>query len=179
VEQSADTSNRPTPRKGESRVLPGERPDPSQVGQEAALPPVAAPPVSDWRAESEYMAPELAKSLLVPDADARLPLRLVPRNGRLVFMIDGHARIVSATHPSLTKYGIFAGNVMGTNHRRTAAQQGDFSPGSPLVLKREPNNQHDVTAVAALAKVHRASLAMSTRARPRGWPSFWSPERWW
>jgi hypothetical protein len=101
VEQSADTSNRPTPRKGESRVLPGERPDPSQVGQEAALPPVAAPPVSDWRAESEYMAPELAKSLLVPDADARLPLRLVPRNGRLVFMIDGHARIVSATHPSL------------------------------------------------------------------------------
>jgi hypothetical protein len=76
VEQSTDTSNRPTtPRKGGSRVLPGERPGPSQVGQEAALPPVAAPPVSGWRAESEYLAPELAKSLLVPDADGRLPLR--------------------------------------------------------------------------------------------------------
>jgi hypothetical protein len=46
-------------------------------------------------------------------------------------MIDGHTRIVSATHPSLTKYGIFAGNVRGTHHRRTAVQQGDFPPGPP------------------------------------------------
>jgi hypothetical protein len=129
---------------------PSEPPVPFPVRQEEEPAPVA--PGADWRATSDYMAPELAKSLLIPGPDGRLPVRLVPRKGQLVFVIDGHKQIVSTTHPSLTKHGIFAGNVMGTNYHRTAAKQGHFAPGSPVVLKREPGNKHDVNAVAVMAK---------------------------
>jgi hypothetical protein len=49
-------------------------------------------------------------------------------------MIDGHKQIVSATHPSLTKHGIFAGNVMGTNYHKTA-QAGALLPRQPYCLE--------------------------------------------
>lgn len=68
------------------------------------------------------------------------------------FAIDGHKQIVSTTHPSLTKHGIFSGNVMGTNYHRTEAKQGNFVPGSPILLKREPGNKHDANAVVVLSK---------------------------
>jgi len=121
-------------------------------GTVAPVATATAEPREDWRATSDYMSPDEAKALIVPDAAGLVPVRLVPRRGELVFMVDGHDRIVSHTHPSLTKYGIFAGTVRGTNYHKAAARSGDFAPGSPVDLRREPDNEHDPNAVAVSAQ---------------------------
>lgn len=37
--------------------------------------------------------------------------------------------------------------LVGTSHRGTREHVAAMKPGSPLLLRREPNNQHDVNAV--------------------------------
>ena len=66
-------------------------------------------------------------------------------------MVTDDGQIVNPHSTQLYKAGIFSFGIRGTSYYVDAVTQGDFSPGTPLRLEREPNNPHDPNAVAIYA----------------------------
>lgn len=72
---------------------------------------------------------------------------------------DSTGLLVGPTDRRLAPAGIHASNLRGESYHKTACRRGDFSPGTPVRLKREPDNKHDPFAVAITADTDNAPVA--------------------
>ena len=72
---------------------------------------------------------------------------------------DATGLLVGPTDRRLAPAGIYVSNLRGESYHKTACRRGDFSPGTAVRLKREPNNPHDTFAVAVTADDDGAPVA--------------------
>jgi HIRAN domain-containing protein len=79
----------------------------------------------DWQADSESGA---------------------PLDGRGFVLLDG-GRSLAWTSPRLAESGVEVLKVAGTSYRLEELQDPGFAPGSPVVLRPEPDNPHDPNAI--------------------------------
>ncbi|QOR69129.1 HIRAN domain-containing protein [Ruania alkalisoli] len=103
---------------------------------------------------SEYVPREEEETLLRLDANGLPNLRLVRARDRLVLEAPGR-RWVNPSSPNLRRIGITVFRVRGVSHHEAAVRTGRFTPGSPVRLVREPDNEHDPSAVAVYAEKAR------------------------
>jgi HIRAN domain len=75
-------------------------------------------------------------------------LHLVDHYSGLRLAEDDTGLLVGPTDTRLPALGIWVDNLRGTAYRSAAAKAGDFRPGVPVRLVREPDNPHDEWAVA-------------------------------
>ena len=71
------------------------------------------------------------------------------------------------TDEDLDGAGVHVLRVAGTSHRGAALQADGFAPGEPVILWPEPDNPHDVFALAVLdlARARQAGYVPATRSR--------------
>lgn len=130
------------------------------LGRAAPTPPPA--PVSDTRVEavpdaghheSWYVkASEMPKDRYLAAAGAMPPLHLVPYDGFLQLCEDETGLLVGPGNRAATHAGIYVVNLRGVGHHQPACRAGDFSPGAPVRLVREPENEYDPNAVGVQAQ---------------------------
>lgn len=75
--------------------------------------------------------------------------------GRGYVLRDGE-RSLSWTSPALTEAGIEVVKVAGTSYRLDDLQDSGFAPGSPLLLRPEPDNPHDRNAIGVWSQTGSA-----------------------
>ena len=86
------------------------------------------------------------------------PLHLIAYQDGLRLCEDSTGLLVSPNDRRLPHLGIFVVNVRGEAYYKTACKAGDFSPGVPVRLRREPNNPYDANAVAITADLDGAPV---------------------
>lgn len=74
----------------------------------------------------------------------------------LRFCHDGTGRLTTATDTRLRAVGLWAIELRGLSHYRRAVKAGDFTPGRPVKLIRQPSNEFDPNAIAVAAEGSRA-----------------------
>ena len=91
-----------------------------------------------------------------PDASGFPPLHLIDyrdsggiRNLRLCE--DSTGLLVGPTDRRLFRVGVYSYNLRGEHYATAACRKGDFRPGTPVRLVRQPDNKHDPFAVAITA----------------------------
>lgn len=82
-----------------------------------------------------------------------VPLRLIQYrdgSGEQVMRLceDSTGLLVGPSDRRLAKVGVYVSQLRGEAHHVSGCRAGDFEPGSPVVLRREPDNPHDPNAVA-------------------------------
>jgi hypothetical protein len=94
-----------------------------------------------------YVPPASAKRQLVAGADGRPPLRLVPSNNGLDLALpDGE--LVDYKILALRHFQIFAFRLVGMGFYEDPNEPFKFRNGQRVQAVREPDNEHDVNAVA-------------------------------
>ncbi|MBG6239890.1 hypothetical protein IWX78_002880 [Mycetocola sp. CAN_C7] len=83
------------------------------------------------------------------------PLHLVKTGEEYWLAEDTTGLLVNVANTTLRKMGLWTFKIRGLNHHTAAARAGNFSPGSRVLLVREPDNEHDSNAVA----VHAANVS--------------------
>ncbi|WP_446666807.1 HIRAN domain-containing protein [Flexivirga sp. B27] len=81
----------------------------------------------------------------------------------LRFCHDGTGRLTTATDTRLRKVGLWAIELRGLSHYQRANKAGDFSPGQPVRLMRQPSNEFDPNAIAVAAEGSRAVVGFFNR----------------
>lgn len=99
---------------------------------------------------SEYLPREQEVGVIGEDEDGRVNLRLEPVRDLLVLTAPGGEWIYPFS-PTLCRFGITVFKLRGASHYEAAVKAGDFSPGTPVRLVREPDNEHDPNAIAVYA----------------------------
>jgi len=115
------------------------------------------PPASTERAvfhHSDFMSREREAEVLALGLDGMPTGRLVARKDRLVIVPDDAApgEVVNPRSTRTHSLGIYAFSIAGTAHHEAAVRRGDFRPGRPVRLVREPRNEHDPNAVVVYAE---------------------------
>ncbi len=111
-----------------------------------------------------------ASRFISPDG---LPaLRLIPyvdTSGEQVLRLieDSSGLLVSPSHRSLAKAGIFVSQLRGESYHEASCRQGDFSPGATVRLVWEPANPHDENAVAVYDATGRHLAAYVNKQKAR------------
>lgn len=114
-------------------------------------PPGARRPGVIYR--SDHLSPEREAEVFELDASGLPTGSLMRRSDRLVIVPDGlPAEMVNPRSTRLYRLGIYSFAVRGTGHHTRAARAGDFRPGEPVRLVREPGNEHDSNAIAVYAQ---------------------------
>lgn len=99
----------------------------------------------------EYMSSEHEAVALEPGPDGFPDARLERVRDRLLVVTpDGWVNPRSRTAASGA--GLWSFVVRGVAHHESAARRGDFTPGAPVRLEREPDNPHDPNAIAVYAE---------------------------
>ncbi len=112
-------------------------------------------------AEDDQAVVEPASSWYVPSDDRDRwksavgqlpPMRLInyrASDGDLVLRLceDATGLLIGPTDRRLLALGIFSAKLRGERYRAAACRAGDFTPGTMLALRREPDNPHDRNAV--------------------------------
>ena len=75
---------------------------------------------------------------------------LMRERNRLIVMTD--FGMLNPRSTQAYRLGLFSFLVRGTNYYRQAVKSGNFTPGAPLRLEREPANVHDPNAIAVYAE---------------------------
>ena len=80
---------------------------------------------------------------------------------------DATGLLVSPSDRRLARIGIHVAQLRGEFYHRAACTAGDFSPGTPARLVREPSNEFDPNAVAVLdaTGTHHAAYLPKQKAR--------------
>ena len=117
-----------------------------------AAPPRTAP--QDLAAEDSWYVPSDtdASRFKAPDGGPP-PLHLIEyrdSSGELVLRLceDATGMLVSPKDGRLPKVGVYVSQLRGEAYHEKACAAGDFSPGTRVTLRREPDNPHDKNAVA-------------------------------
>ncbi|NJC70947.1 hypothetical protein HC031_14660 [Planosporangium thailandense] len=105
-------------------------------------------------------------------ADGVPPLHLIvygDTGGESVLRLceDTTGLLVSPSDTRLPRAGIYVSQLRGEAYHRTACEAGDFRPGRPVRLVREPDNEFDRNAVAVYdhAGLHPAAYVNKQKAR--------------
>lgn len=85
--------------------------------------------------------------------------------------------LIGPTDRRLVALGIFSVKLRGEPYRAVACRAGDFSPGTMLALRREPDNPHDRNAVGVAsatstdvaAYVNKQKAATLAKRLDAGW----------
>jgi hypothetical protein len=80
---------------------------------------------------------------------------------------DSTGLLVSPSDTRLPHAGVFISQLRGEYYHKAACRAGDFRPGQPVHLVREPDNQFDANAVAVYdaTKQHHAAYVNKQKAR--------------
>lgn len=98
----------------------------------------------------EYLSPEAETEALTTGPDGLPDLWLERVRDRLL-VVTPNGWVNPKSRTAASHAGLWSFVVRGTAHHERAARRGDFSPGAPVRLVREPNDQHDPNAVAIYA----------------------------
>jgi HIRAN domain len=98
----------------------------------------------------------MARSPAVPAVDVEFEERYwYPDDGGVVWvagyqLVDPDSgRFLGRDDPSLTERGLIVAGVAGAGLHHSDVLQGEgVAPGRPLVLRRDPGNEHDTNAIA-------------------------------
>ncbi|MPV50133.1 hypothetical protein GCG21_08965 [Pseudactinotalea sp. HY160] len=99
---------------------------------------------------SEYLPREQEADVIQFNQDGAINLRLQPVRDLWVLTAPG-GQWINPSSPALRRAGITVFKLRGAAHYAAAATAGDFSPGAPVRLVHEPNNEHDPNAIAVWA----------------------------
>ncbi len=94
----------------------------------------------------EYLSAKDQPRLLVSDKTGKLPVTI--KDGYFVYVPTG--QLMPPANRVLAAQGVISFRVRGTQHHH-GAKSADTSPGQPAILRREPNNKFDPSAVAVYA----------------------------
>lgn len=133
------------------RAEPGVRSQrpPAVRNYEAEKAKAAAAGQSAKSYRAGYVPPAAAKSQLVAGPDGMPPLRLVPSdNGLDLALPDGE--LVDYKILALRHFRIFAFRVVGMGFYEDPNKPFKFRNGQRVQAVREPDNEHDVNAVAIM-----------------------------
>jgi hypothetical protein len=97
----------------------------------------------------EFMDPATEAQAFTLGTDGLPTGHLQLDRGRLVIVTSGG--IVNPKSTQTYKLGIHSLSIRGMSHYGNAPKVGDFRPGAPIRLVREPNNEYDANAVAVYA----------------------------
>lgn len=100
----------------------------------------------------------------VPGADGLPPLHLIryrDASGEVVLRLceDSTGLLVGPTDRRLFVAGVYSYQLRGEAHHRRVCKVGDFSPGAPVLLVRQPDNPHDSNAIAVQPASHPGTVA--------------------
>lgn len=101
-------------------------------------------------ARDEYLNPEEEAEALAHGADGLPDVRLERIRDRLL-VVTPRGWINPRSRTAATRAGLWSFGVRGAAHHESAARRGDFRPGKPVRLVREPANPHDPNAIAVYA----------------------------
>lgn len=133
---------------GSAQAPPRSRPaaNVASRSQRSVLQPEQRPVI--YRAE--YMSADLEHQAL---SDGLEDARLRRVRDRLV--IETPLGWLNPRSRGAHRHGLYCFKVAGTSHHEAALKAGDFSPGAPVRLEREPQNAHDPNAIAVYAAAGR------------------------
>lgn len=98
----------------------------------------------------EFMPPDIEAEALKLGPDGLPDARLERERDRLVVVT---ARgWVNPRSRTAYKSGLHTVITRGTGYHEAAVKAGRFTPGAPVALQREPNNEHDSNAIAIYAE---------------------------
>jgi hypothetical protein len=104
--------------------------------------------------------------------DGTPPLRLIPyrhQSGEEVLRLceDDTGLLIAPKNRYLPSVGIYSSQLRGERYNEAGCSAGDFSPGTPVRLVREPDNPHDRNAIAVydITGAHQAAYVDRLRAR--------------
>jgi hypothetical protein len=131
--------------------------------QRAASGPASAAPSTS--ADGSWYVPQDGDAgRFVAPAGGMPPLHLIEyrdSGGEQVLRLceDATGLLVGPTDRRLVRAGIFVSQLRGETYHKSACRRGDFSPGTPVRLRQEPNNEYDPFAVAVTADENGAAVA--------------------
>lgn len=135
--------------------LLGNRPQPPQAPQQRQEP--------EREGESWYVPNDRDASRFT-SVGGPPPLHLIEyrdSGGEKVLRLceDSTGLLVGPSDNRLPKVGIYVSQLRGEAYHEAACRAGDFTPGAPVTLKREPDNPHDKNAVAVFDATGRHMAA--------------------
>lgn len=136
--------------------------DPAAEAQKVAG--TKAPPFMPASEQARWYVPADGNRGRFVNPDGGMPLLHLIRyryDGDEVLRLceDSTGLLVGPTDRRLAPAGIHVSNLRGESYHKTACRRGDFSPATPVRLKREPENKHDPFAVAITADADGAPVA--------------------
>ena len=97
------------------------------------------------------------------------------RSDRLVLVPNGlPSEMINPRSKQLHRLGIYSFGVRGVGYHEHAVRGGDFRPGRPVRLVREPDNEHDTNAIAASKPPHQTRDETATLGREPNRIARWS-----
>lgn len=117
-----------------------------------ATPQSQAPSSEDHRGgpppstSKDYLNADEAAYYLVRDEGGKLPVRI--KGGFFVHRPTG--KKVPPGNRQMTKHGALSFNVRGVAYYKAAGKAANTMPGTPTILRREPDNKHDSNAIAVV-----------------------------
>ena len=102
-------------------------------------------------ARSEYLSPEAEAVALAPGPDGYPDAWLERVRDRLL-VVTPAGWVNPKSRTAASRAGLWSLTVRGTSYHESAARRGDFRPGTPVRLVREPGNPHDPNAIAVYAE---------------------------
>lgn len=124
---------------------PEPGPEPSQYAH-------AQPARGDVIFRSDYVPPERERERFGLASDGMPTGYLALRARQLVVLADGAPEeMVNSRSAQAYQLGVFMFRLRGGAHYESALRAGDFTPGAPVRLVREPENGFDAHAIAVYA----------------------------
>lgn len=115
-----------------------------------------------------------ADVFLTPDGHLTLRLRPYWDTGgeHILRLFDTKTGLmVGPTDRRLAKLGILSVQIRGERYYHRACKEGDFSPGSPVLLRPEPKNPHDAHAVAVVDQTGHYRCGYLNKQKARSYPA--------
>lgn len=113
---------------------------------------------------ADYMTPGREEERFTLAGDGLPTGHLAHGSGQLVILADGGPEeMVNTRSTRLFRLGIYVFRVRGVTHHDAAVRAGNFSPGAPVRLLREPENSYDSNAVAIFSERARKPAGYANR----------------
>ncbi|WP_332643565.1 HIRAN domain-containing protein [Aeromicrobium sp.] len=116
-------------------------------------------------ARAEYMDPETEARALAPGASGLPKARLERERDRLLVVTS--LGWVNPRSRTAYRAGLHSFAVAGTSYHQAAVKAGQFTPGTPVRLVREPSNVHDANAIAVYPETGRRPAGYVPKGQAR------------
>lgn len=116
-------------------------------------------------ARAEYMDPETEARALAAGVSGLPEARLERERDRLLVVTS--LGWVNPRSRTAYRAGLHSFAVAGTSYHQAAVKAGEFTPGAPVRLVREPDNVHDANAIAVYAESGRRAAGYVPKGQAR------------